>query len=174
MRDWNTISSAYRPLEGDVLHPDECVVIRIMGQDFRVRPLQLPRGVRYIPAFSDGGVSYREIVDPLGNKPMQDRARALIEYIESEHAEEFAIISEVCKYVSGLLDQQYDIADDVKEEMFSFCGGVEPIWLQQGIRHAYGLAPLLDKYKDAVLALQDAKDEEPEPKPSRWKFWKWA
>ncbi len=157
MFDWREIASTPRPLEGDVLHPDECVIIRLKGQDFRVRPLQLPRGIRYIPQFGEG-VVFREVVDPLGNKPMQEKAKELRKFLESEPDGDLAIVSSVCGYISGLLDQQYNMSSEMKEELFSFCGEVEPPWIQQGIRHAYGMAPIVDRCQEAVLEIQSVVD----------------
>jgi len=165
MRDWHKIAANYRPMVGDVLHPDECVVIRIMGAEWRVRPLQLPRGIRYTPEFGDG-VEFKQTIDPLGNEPMQAKAKALVEFAASE-PEGLELVSAVCDYLSALLDQQYDISDEAKGDLLGFRGEIAPLWIEQALRHANGLPPF-PTAMELVGQVQDIK--EPPQKPW-WKFW---
>lgn len=171
MKDWETIAAHTRPLTGDVLHPDECVTIRIKGVEWSVRPLQLPQGILYTPEFGES-VSLRQTVDPLGNKPMQDRAGELVAYLNSRPKGMNGILA-VCIYLGELLDQQYDLAPEVKADLLSFRGDEPPVWYQQTIRHANGLSPqpsMIDSIIETAPEIIHA--EQPEPvKHSWWKFW---
>ena len=171
MRDWNTISSAYRPLEGDVLHPDECVVIRIMGAEWRVRPLQLPKGIMFTPEFGDV-VTLNQTVDPLGNKPMQDRAEELVAFLASEQDDQLIKITAVCAYLGELLDQQYDLSDEVKSDLLKFRGVAIPAWYQQAVRHANGLPPV-PTTAEFISSLENEPEIENNEEPNKpfWKFW---
>lgn len=167
MRDWNTISSAYRPLEGDVLHPDECVVIRIMGAEWRVRPLQLPKGIMFTPEFGDV-VTLNQTVDPLGNKPMQDRAEELVAFLASEQDDQLIKITAVCAYLGELLDQQYDLSDEVKSDLLKFRGDSPPPWYHQTVKHANGRDPNESILETILPALVENNEE---PNKPFWKFW---
>jgi len=168
MRDWIKIASDYRPMVGDVLHPDECVVIRIAGAEWRVRPLQLPRGILYTPEFGDH-VSLKQTVDPLGNKPMQDMAEELVAFAKSLQEDPFAKITATCAYLSELLDQQYDLSSEVKADLLSFRGDTPPAWMQQAIRHANGLPPSPSDAEFIEEMLPTI--EEPVVSKPFWKFW---
>ena len=172
MTERNTIAAHTRPMVGEVLHPDDCVVIRIKGAEWSVRPLQLPRGILYTPEFGEK-VSLRQTVDPLGNKPMQDRAAELVAYLASEPEGLNGVLA-VCIYLGELLDQQYDMAPDVKAELLAFRGDDPPAWYEQAIRHANGMSPQ-PTFTDAILMteLEIDKVYESIPKKRRsWKFWK--
>jgi hypothetical protein len=170
MREWSKIAANYRPMEGDVLHPDDCVEIRIKGAVWRVRPLQLPRGIMYTPEFGDT-VSLKQTVDPLGNKPMQDRAEELITYLGS-NPEGLDGVLAVCIYLGELLDQQYDIGPDVKSDLLSFRGDEPPAWYEQAIRHASGLSPQVS-ILEMAMAIDSETQEEATVAPPRpwWKVW---
>jgi len=156
-------SSAQRPCVGDVLHPDDCAKMRIGGVWWSVRPLQLPEGIRYTPEFGDG-VKFCQTVDPLGNKPMQDRAASLLDLVRGE-PDAIGLFSMTCGYLCALLDQQYILSNEQKAELFSFRGNEPPPWLAYAIRHANGLPPMPTLIEERAMV-------EPEP-PARpwWKLW---
>jgi len=164
MRDWHKIAANYRPMVGDVLHPDECVVIRIMGAEWRVRPLQLPRGIRYTPEFGET-VQFKQTVDPLGNEPMQKMAADLVESIKV--IEGLSMISSVCSYLSALLDQQYELSDETKGDLLSFRMPNIPPWIYQATRHASGLNP-----QPLAGELAENLSPAPEPEPTKKPWWK--
>ncbi len=165
MRKWPEIAAACRPMEGDVLHPDDCVVIRIRGVEWFVRPLQLPEGIAYTPVFGDK-VEFKQTVDPLGNEPMQERAAKLVEFAAGV-LEGLGLVSEVCGYLSALLDQQYELSDEIKGELLCFRGDDLPPWIFQALRHAHGISP-----QQTHVELVEALAPPPEivPKKRRW-FW---
>lgn len=166
MRDWKTIAANYRPMEGAVLHPDDCVVIRIKGAEWYVRPLQLPAGIMYTPEFGEK-VEFRQTIDPLGNEPMQKMAADLIESIKV--VEGLSMISSVCSYLSALLDQQYELSDEIKGDLLSFRMPNIPPWIYQSTRHASGLSP---QPSAGELSESLSPEPEPEPEPAKKKWWK--
>ncbi len=167
--DWTATAINYRPREGDVLHPDDCVVIRIRGAEWKVRPLQLPKGIQYTPEFGEK-VEFRQTVDPLGNEPMQKRAADLVEYAKTE-PEGLTLISEVCGYVSALLDQQYDLSDDIKGDLLGFRGEDIPPWVYQALRHAHGISPQAG-VEETMSALLPEPEIIKAPERKRfWRFW---
>tara|TARA_Y100000310_G_C20675171_1_gene812625 strand:- start:2380 stop:2886 length:507 start_codon:yes stop_codon:yes gene_type:complete len=165
MADWNKLAANYRPMEGDVLHPDDCVVIRIKGAEWRVRPLQLPEGIMYTPEFG-AVVEFKQTIDPLGNEPMQNRAAELVEFAKGG-AEGLPLISAVCNYLSGLLDQQYSLPDEVKGELLCFRGEEIPAWVYQALRHAHGIRPQ-ETIEETVASLLP---EEPEEQKKKRRWW---
>jgi len=166
----NLESGARRPMSEDgVLHPDDCAQMRMMGVVWYVRPLQLPRGIRYTPDFVDG-VTFRQTIDPLGNKPMQERAEALLEFLKTE-PEDLKPIEAVCEYLSALLDQQYTLADELKAELIAFRGENLPPWFTQAVRHASGLDPQ-PTFVESLLPPEPEPELEPEPvERPWWKVW---
>jgi len=167
MRDWHKIAANYRPMVGDVLHPDECVVIRIRGVEWSVRPLQLPRGVMHTPVFGDK-VSLMQTVDPLGNKPMQDRAQELVIFLASG-VDGLEKILAACIYLGELLDQQYKLTTEDKSALLSFRGDSAPAWYGPAIRHANGLTPH-ESVEELMQSLIPDTPTSPATK-SWWKFW---
>lgn len=172
MTNWPEMAGKYRPVEGDVLHPDDCVIIRIMGAEWRVRPLQLPDGIRYTPQFGDT-VEFKQTIDPLGNEPMQERARELLRFARTE-PDNMDLLSAVCDYLSRLLDQQYSLTDEIKGDLLCFRGEAIPMWFNQAIRHANGISPQETLTETLVELLPDVAEEPvEEPRTKRfWQFWK--
>ena len=169
MPDWKVLASHTRPLVGDVLHSDDCVIIRIKGAEWKVRPLQLPRGILYTPDFGDK-VSLRQTVDPLGNKPMQDRAEELLAFLESGPEGLDGVLA-VCTYLGELLDQQYEISAEDKADLLSFRGDTTPVWDEQAVRHANGLAPQVT-LEESIAMMAPEVVTAPTPKTRFWQFWK--
>jgi len=167
MREWSKIAANYRPMEGDVLHPDDCVEIRIKGAVWRVRPLQLPRGIMYTPEFGDT-VSLKQTVDPLGNKPMQDRAEELLAFLASSPEGLVGVLA-VCTYLGELLDQQYKLSPATKSDLLHFRGDDLPLWYEQAVRHANGLSPQVSAM-DAIVESLPEPAMKIQPKPW-WKVW---
>jgi len=131
---------------------------------------QLPDGIRYTPKFGDN-VEFEQTVDPLGNEPMQKRAAELVEFAATE-PEGLDLISAVCGYMAALLDQQYDLANDVKADLLSFRGDTPPVWVEQAMRHAHGLNPQ-ETAIDTIASLLDQPHPQPQPQQKRfWQFWK--
>ena len=149
MTEWKEIASTYLPMEGGVLHPDECFKMRIKGAEWSVRPLYPPEGVRFTPSIDGENVSFSVDVgggDATIQKAAEDLIKDLPEHLEGttlvlDAADAAGYLARVCKYVMMLLDQQYNLTIEQKIELLSFRGNEAPTWVEYGIRHAQSMPP---------------------------------